>query len=73
MSDTKITFDGIYEFYGGLGCWFMSREKVVPGTVRYVRGMLFYAKYWHKPYIAWTPVDESKNTPSGYKAFKENL
>ena len=70
---TKITFDERYEFYGGLGSWFQSKERIILGTTRYVREMLFYATYYHKPYTTWTPVEQDKNTMEELRVFKGRL
>jgi hypothetical protein len=58
------------------GAWLLSEEKLVDGTVRSIKGRLFYAVYdgkvmdggWSlKHQTAWYPVDLPKETEESRK------
>lgn len=66
-----LTFDNIYTWYGTPGCWFSSKEKLVPGTVRCIRGKLFHVQsndiklgwVWSTVSSWWVPVEVCKEFP----------
>lgn len=81
---TKVKFDDIYELTAaGIGCWVTSRECLPLGTVRCIRGMLFYAAYDHgrrRPFFLpstkemnWIPVDRRLNTMELLRSFVQQV
>ncbi len=67
------------KYYGpaqGFGSWFYSKEKVPYGTVRCIRGILFYAYsiyeedlWWLRSRTHWIPVDDNLNIPENWEHF----
>lgn len=59
----KIIFDDIYHWYNkprtSDSCWFTSKKALPEGTVRCIRGQLFYSRVQYDPgaiYIGLSPA-----------------
>lgn len=72
---TKITFNGgLYHWEGDLGSWFMSYERSLQiGTVRCIKGELFYVWNGTGKERWWLPVDKAQNTVEAIRLFRNAL
>lgn len=74
-----LTFDKLYILDSmGFGCWFRSREpKLVVGTVRYIRGQLFYVYNQYtglnRNGTSWCPINPALNTIDNMSKFRNQV